>query len=288
MIYEIILSIYSLSSVMETYGETFTAYGYKVMILVNLIEVLALCAVYYAFRSVALYKMAKRRGVGNAYTAFIPFAAFILMGKLQASGKYASKTKNYYIVALALAAVSVALSLSIDILYALKPLQVIFSGVAPVEADFTSSFLYNVLSILEELTSLAYVVFALFTFSNVYKAYDPQKVSKYTIITIIGYFCTSSLFFAGVFLFVCRNFEPVNFDEYVESTRARFYSRNGYPPYGGNGNYRGGRTSANEDPFAEFSDKKVDDPFSDFGSAGNSNNSGSSSDNSSDDSDGLF
>ena len=293
MIYEILVNLYNFAVVLaEATSETLTASGYVQFMFVMIAEYVAAYAALYFFRGFALYKMAKNRNIECAYLAFVPFACYVLLGKLQTGSKYANRTRYAYLVALVSIAVEVAAAVVIDICFAINPLKQIFGGVALTKESFTSSAGFTFLNLLSSLAQITFVVSVLFAYSNVYKAYVPAKNRKYTLFNVLAYILTTSTFLAAIFLFVNRNRQPVDYDEYVAYVRARngYY---GYPPAGGYNGYN--RNSDNnskpqDDPFSEFSKKDEGDPFADFGEHKNAQNKGNTSDkrDNNDDTDDLF
>ena len=293
MIYEILVNLYNFAVVLaEATSETLTASGYVQFMFVMIAEYVAAYAALYFFRGFALYKMAKNRNIECAYLAFVPFACYVLLGKLQTGSKYANRTKYAYLVALVSIAVEVAASLVTDICFAINPLKQIFGGVALTKESFTSSAGLTFLNLLSSLAQITFVVSVLFAYSNVYKACVPAKNRRYTLFNVLAYILTTSTFLAAIFLFVNRNRQPVDYDEYVAYVRARngYY---GYPPAGGyNGYNRNGDNNSKpqDDPFSEFSKKEEGDPFADFGEHKDTQNTGNTSDkrDNNDDTDDLF
>ena len=270
MIYEILYSLYTLSGVnVEISGNGLTAYGYLTLFFVYAVERLAAYALVYFFRGFALYKMAKNRNVDKAYFAFIPFACYFLMGKLQFSNGRNSRTKNAWIVALAGVATTAGISLVIDLCFAIKPLGELFSGKILTSSSFSeSNVAYNLLNWLSGVSELVFIVAALIAYNNIYKVYAPSKVTVYAIFNVLAYLLTSSSLLAAIFLFVNRNKQTVNYDEYVAEMRRK----GGYSGGPSNGSFYGGgyanRPRADkpaDDPFSEFSKNDESDPFADFG-----------------------
>lgn len=290
MLYQILYTVFTTSeTIRELYGQELSVYGYKAMLVTDIIKMIFVYAVLYVFRSAALYRMAKNRGLNCAYLAFIPFACFILMGKLQPDGKYTLKSKKLYIFALVSAGLYFAINLSIDIIYAFKPLSVLLSGVKPTSSDFASDkFLYNTLGTISFIVGVCYIVFSLFMYSNVYKAYVPQKVARYTLLTIFIYVFTNNLLLAGIFLFINRNADVIDYDAYINGIKRQFYYNSGYDMH--KNNYNRNRNTTVEDPFSEFASKKDDDPFAEFNDDNNSTDNKQHFDmpKNNDDSDDLF
>lgn len=293
MIYKILVNLYYFALVIaEETSETLTASGYVQFMFVMIAEYVAAYAALFFFRGFALYKMAKNRNIECAYLAFVPFACYVLLGKLQTGSKYANRTKYAYLVALVSISAEVAAAVVIDICFAINPLKQIFGGVALTKESFTSSAGFAFLNWFSSLAQITFVVSVLFAYSNVYKAYVPAKNLKYTLFNVLAYILTTSTFLAAIFLFVNRNRQPVDYDEYVAYVRARngYY---GYPPAGGYNGYNrnaDNNSKPQDDPFSEFSKKDEGDPFADFGEHKNTKNTGNTIDkrDNNDDTDDLF
>ena len=264
MIYDYLYSIAVFAEGLNSAGSgdiRLTAYGYLLFLGLMLLRQLAFYIAFYVLRGVALYKMAKKRGEKQAYLAFIPFACFALIGKLQPKCKYVAKSKNYWIVALVFCAIYTSLSLVIDLCFAIQPLKTLIVDKTALTAESfnRNNFLLNSLDMIGSVATIVYVLFAIMAYSNLFKAYAPSKVFKYNLFSVLGYVLLSSFFVTGIFLFVNRNAEYVDYDAYVDGERRKYY--------GGfyNANPTGKSKSKNDDdPFSEFSKKSNDDPFSDF------------------------
>ena len=293
MIYKILVNLYYFALVIaEETSETLTASGYVQFMFVMIAEYVAAYAALFFFRGFALYKMAKNRNIECAYLAFVPFVCYVLLGKLQTGSKYTNRTRYAYLVALVSISAEVAAAVVIDICFAINPLKQIFGGVALTKESFTSSAGFAFLNWFSSLAQITFVVSVLFAYSNVYKAYVPAKNRKYTLFNVLAYILTTSTFLAAIFLFVNRNRQPVDYDEYVAYVRARngYY---GYPPAGGYNGYNrnaDNNSKPQDDPFSEFSKKDEGDPFADFGEHKDTKNTGDTSDkrDNNDDTDDLF
>lgn len=263
MLYDYLYTLYGISANLYDSGYALTQTGYTVMLSTIIGRQVLFFLAFFIFRGLALYKMAKRRDIKNAYFAFIPFLSYMLMGKLQARGKSVSRTKNFYIVAMICCAVYLLLALVTDICYAVKPLNALFSeGRALTADDFArNSFAINALDAIGYLAMTAYAIFSLFTYSNLFRAYTPARVVPYNFLSLLGYLFLGSFFVPALILFINRNAVYVDYDEYLSDMRRKYYTAN----------YTGERPQSRkgakpaDDPFAEFSSKSGDDdPFSDF------------------------
>lgn len=252
MLYDYLYTLYGISSNLYESGYALNQTGYKVMLSAIIGRQLLFFLAFFIFRGIALYKMAKRRDIKNAYFAFIPFLSYMLMGKLQANGKYVSRTKNFYIVAMICCAVYLALALVTDICFAVKPLKALFSEGRPLNADdfARNSFLLNAIDAIGYLAMTAYAIFSLFTYSNLFRAYAPDKVMRYNLFSLLGYVFFGSFFVPALILFINRNAAYVDYDDYVNRMRRKYYTA----------------SYANEKPQSRKSDKQADDPFAEFSS----------------------
>lgn len=289
MLYDILYALYEVSCMLLDVTEKtgLSTLGYRFLFFASIAEKLIVFALLFIFRGIGLYTMAKKRNVKNAYFAFVPFMSFALISKLQANGKYSAKTRWYWIVATVALCVSVMTEIIIDLCLAINPIKIIFSGGILVEENFiVTSIAVEMVSLLSGLSQLVYLVFAIMTYANLFKAYIPARSGKYITYIVFSYLILGSTFLAGILIFAIRNRERVDYDDYVAYVNAKrryYYGSNPYAnprggnnPYGGgyqNGNTYGGSVK-NDDPFAEFSKKEADDPFADFGNGGS--NTGSS------------
>lgn len=263
MLYDYLYTLYGISSNMDDSGYALNQAGYKVMLFLIIGRQILFFLAFFILRGIALYKMAENRGIKNAYFAFIPFLSYTLMGKLQANGKYVSGTKNFYIVAMVCCAVYLALALVTDICFAVKPLKALFSEGRPLNADdfARNSFLLNAIDTIGYLVMTAYAIFSLFTYSNLFRAYAPEKVMKYNLFSLLGYVLLGSFFVPALILFINRNAAYVDYDDYVNGMRRKYYTASyaNEKPQSHKGNKQA------DDPFAEFSSDNIeDDPFKDF------------------------
>lgn len=286
MLYDILYTLYECSYMMgEVSGKFFSDLGYRLMFFASLSEKLIAFALLFVFRGIGLYTMAKKRNVKNAYFAFVPFMSFALISKLQSNGKYSVKTRWYWVAATAALGVSVATSIIIDLCMAVNPLKIVFSGGVLVEDNLVvTSIVVEMINILRSLSQLVYLIFAIMTYANLFKAYIPARSGKFITFIVISYLFLNSTFLAGILIFAIRNRNHVDYDDYVAYVNAKrryYYGGNPYAnPRGGNNSYDGGYqsgntyggSSKNDDPFAEFSKKESDDPFADFGNGGRDGN----------------
>ena len=100
MIYSYLNSIKSFSDLMvKQNGVEMTSEGYIIFLLGYILSGLALFSVFYVFRSIGLYSMAKKKGMEKPWLAFVPFAALYVVQQLAPESKYIKTIKNLYVFA---------------------------------------------------------------------------------------------------------------------------------------------------------------------------------------------
>lgn len=283
MIYFLINSLYNYAEEMEKqFGLEMTANGYWFFIVAQIVSTLAIFIVFYTFRSIGLYKMAEKKGMEKPWLAVLPFSALYITSALAPKSKYIKTYKNLFVYAIVFKALAIVCSLACDLIYGIRPLGELFSGVTPNKfllADYNP--LSNVLYLLYSLFDIVYIIISIMLYNNIFKAYTTKKAQSYFIWSVLVYVFAGTLMLAGIFIFVLRNNERVDYDAYIgEKIRRQQAYRNaqygqgpygnpyngyGRPPYGGNpywGNPNGGNPNAGyqnnqnqnaPDPFEEFS-----------------------------------
>lgn len=137
------------------------------------------------------------------------------------------------------------------------------SFVYPYKNVFLISQIMNIISYVAMIFELASVIITITIYINLFKKYTPEHFILFAVLSAMGLF--------GVFAFVIRKKEPVNYMDYIRSRYQSFYGPNG-PQSNGNGPYSfyGANYSAPgepKSPFEDFADKKdrrPEEPFSDF------------------------
>ncbi len=256
--------------------------GYLILLAIGIASELAIFALYYVFRSIGLYKMAKNVGHKNPALTIVPFYGLYFANSLAPKSKYVKNNDVFYVLAIIFGAISTACILIQDVFAGIPCVIELFKGSkTAVDVMLQFNYLTAIADVLYMLTNICYVVCTLFVFRSVYLAYSIEKSGKYITVASIVYVFTSSLFLVGIFTFVLRNNQRVNFDSYIESRRRFTQNRYG-GGYGGNGQYGGNnpyganpydrQPKPDVDPFEEFSNKpKNSDPFEEFNSKNDDN-----------------
>lgn len=240
----------------------------------------------FVFKCIALYTMAKKQNLSGKWMCFVPFLNFIVIGKLIGEAVvWGVKVKNIGLIVCILSFVSFVLSLAYDFKIVADLFYGVKNGQYIVFGNAFLNFLYNIestakvinviLYFFNMILNLAQIVFEVSMIFLIFRKYNPQRAMLFSILSIFF----ESLF--GIFLFVSRNNDPVDFSAY------RVYERRYYGGYPGNNDNGGNGASGNAnggtpapDPFPEFDNKSgsgKDNSFYNGGSgeSGNANGNGS-------------
>lgn len=222
----------------------------------------ALYLIFLVLGGVGLYAMAKRAGVKKKGLAFVPFVNTWYTGKL-AGDIYVGRSKaKWWPLATAISEVLYVISgmaflvFRILLTYSVPAGSSINTTTVPVEMHWmlTAS---NIFYILDMVFSLIVMVAFVFLYMALFKKYSPRHAFVLTLV--------SAMFpFRAIPVFVVRNNQPQDFNEYMRRSMEDYYRRNGYPG-GMPENMNGG---APENPFEDVAPKKSEpeDPFADLAS----------------------
>ena len=136
--------------------------------------------------------------------------------------------------------------------------------VDPYKNVFLVAKIMEIISYVAMILELASMIITITVYINLFKKYTPERFILFAILSVL-----MGLF--GVFIFIIRKKEPVNYMDYVRSRYQSFYGPNG-PQGNGNGPYGfyGANYSAPNEPkspfedFADKKDKRPEEPFANF------------------------
>ena len=285
MIFNAFYGFYEFSKVLSQHNVGLTAGGYLLFMIISVVLEIAGFAVYYTFRSIGLYKMAKNARLDKPMRAIIPFYGIHYCSKLAPNSKYVKKYPSIYILAIIFGALYLLALVLLDAIYGIPAIVklVEFNSInganAPVPTTAISTifgfgrFFAGILTAYGSLCSLAYAVFLFMVYRNVFMSYTTTNVNNYLLFTALGYVFLDTFLLAGIFIFVLRNKPRINYDAYYEARRqwAQSYNQRNNPyggnpyggnPYGRNNGYYGQNPSNNQpqqrdiDPFEEFSNSR--------------------------------
>lgn len=300
MIYSVLISIYNTITAMQSVYEragmssvSLTAAGYLVFTAISLGFSLLLLVLAYIFRGIGLKKLAVRRGLKNAWLAFVPFGALILIGELGQYPKKASATRTFAILATVFTALYYVFNVVIDALYAIEPLGELFAGRTLTESVMNKDIVislsnvnfsvYNLLGSLNNIIMLVSLVFTILCYSSLFRVYRPEKSTLFSVLGGLATVFLGTWLLYAIFVFASRDREPQDYAEFINRRYARFY---GSP-------YSAPRQDVKpenrqEEPFGEFSHANPDDPFGDIGGNGSANSEEPKSKEPDDGSDDMF
>ncbi len=253
----------------------------------------------YLLRSFGVYKLAKAQKMTYAYMAFIPGMWMYPACKLCAEARFFRTTIGRVALVFAIIfSASVLLSLAYNLVYYIPLVGYYLGGGEKIliadsveltgeviryadniylGTDFVDPYvslvaqrgidsLYWIYIIVDAIASVC----AIFMYCALFRKYWPEYFLVSVLCSVIGLF--------PIFVFIIRNKPVVDWNEYVKRRSGRYgnpyggqnpYGQNPYGqnPYGNNQwqNQQQSRPKPNDDPFADFDQKKNnDDPFSDF------------------------
>ena len=261
-------------------------------LIIAIVSALAVPIALYVLRSIGIFVLAKKGGLKHAWLAWIPCAWFYVVCKLIKETKIFGSTfgKMALIFTIVFALGQVLLFVNDFLAYfpivgnilihksnvyvvleetSLLPQNVreyqFVTGIY-VEHDFVYPYkdlfavekTMTIISYLSIIFDLASLIITISLYINLFRKYWPAHFVLAAVLSVMGLF--------GVFVFVIRNKQPINYMEYVRSRYANYYGPQG--PYGGQG-YYGGQSAPSrpDEPFEDFQDakdKKPEEPFSDF------------------------
>lgn len=292
MIYEFLQIIYVFSEglykgMVEAgeHGYRISAGGVFAFLTGCLSYLLIMFLMYYLFRSLGLYNMAKKRGIEKPARCFIPFYAIFMVSELRSDCNAFKKHNFYPIVAVSAVGVMILTSAIVDICFSVNVIKQLieFENANPgnsylTAGMFSNSNLPSALMNISDLAKIVYIVFMAMIYCDLFRTYAPFKSKTHTVLSVIFVAFTGSMLLFGIFAFTLSGQTAVNFDEILE--KRRVYYGYGNPYYGnrnGNGGYNnngGGYNGQNDNPFSDFSNgnnkgygKSSDDgndPFTEF------------------------
>lgn len=287
--------------------------GYLLGLILCSAFILSFFALYYTFRSIGLYKMAKRSGVVKPFLALIPFFGIYVCYRLSPNSKYVKKQTANCVLAIIFGATVLLVNCLIDIFYAVPAIvdlvklnkamvEVNSQAVVPASIFNFDSTLLALLSGYLSIVNVVYAVFMLLVYSRLFMSYT-VKPTKLVLFSALGYYFLGTFLLAGIFVFALRNKPRIDYDSYIEAKRQwqekmRYGGYYGGNPYGGNqyggpfgsnpnygnpnngnnqgyGPYYGNQQNPNGYNYGRQTDV---DPFEEFNSSSNSNNNQDDSD----------
>lgn len=251
----------------------------------------------YLFMAFGLKTMAKKREIKESFLAYIPFAQYVLIGKLAIDPDKKDNKLLYISIATAIIMlVNFAFSTVDRVMGQLALLEAINAGSIQTIDLYTflygSSVFSQIVYYIMSGVQLVEVFLTAYLLLGFFKKYRPQS---YTSFAIVG-----ALFgLTPLFVYAIRNNEPIDYYEYLKKRYGAAANRNGFPynPYNRNGNPNaqngnpynnsgapyGERPQEPDEPFAEFSNKSASSNSSSSSGSENKNDSNNNNNNRPDD-----
>jgi len=253
---------------------------------------LAVIIAFYVLRSIAIFVMAKRRNIKNAWIAFMPCIWFYTACKLVGETRFFNKTFGRLAWVFAtIFTISELLAFSYSFIVYLpvvgnfiygnelyfvvleegariaEDLKEIWGGfsiyggatyvdpylVAGV-SDRALGIALTTINIASSIFSLVSLIISIYLYINIFKKYWPQHFLLAVVLSWLGIF--------EILLFIIRKKDPVDYNEYLRNRYNGWYANGN--PYGNNYNQTNDTNKKTKDPFEEFADKGEKDPGDPF------------------------
>ncbi len=259
---------------------------------------LAIILALYVLRSIGLFTLAKRQNIKHAFLAWIPLVWFYILCKLIGNSRLFNMPYEKIAIWLCIIfAVSELLTIVVEFLmyfplfqYALLEGGTIYIGTGGKVAEEMVKYIslegnlgifvtkriipfglsiaklnkiIEVLNTLAMLFDLASIIITISAFFAFFRKYLPRH---FMLASLLSIFITPAL---PIFIFICRNKEPMDYNEYIRS-RYQGYQNPYQNPYNNpynQGGYNGGYQAPKQpdNPFGEFAEKGEVDPGEPFG-----------------------
>ena len=247
----------------------------------------------FVLQGVGFYVMGKNRGVKKGWTAFVPFVNLWYVGKLAGTctvfGRKMNRAWLYTMIAQILSSVFCFLVMAAEAyLFVacgefLVPDQYAgYDWVGLTGLPLYVRNFYSIASYIVSIVTLVYEVLLFILFMSLYKQYNMRN---YLLLSWLTLFIPVARY---VTVFVLRDRQAVNYEEYMRRKREEYMRRYGHgygqPPYGqggfgqspyggyGQGGY-GNSNGYGQNGYSRPTPPP--DPFSEFGGANNGNNNAS-------------
>ena len=160
-------------------------------IVVNLLSY-ALCIAGYCLRSIGLYSIAKRRGIANAWLAWIPVAWVWVLGSISDQFRYITKAqvKNKRITLLVLRLIKAVAAAGLFVLMTLGFVDMIGAGMYGTEEEFLRQMLPFVFKMLGCALvvggiNLAYLIIHYIAMYDLYVSCNPGTTVVFLVLSIV-------------------------------------------------------------------------------------------------------
>ncbi len=234
---------------------------YSAMLFGDIIGIL-FTIVCFVFKGLAIYYMAKQKGLKKLWISFVPFLNYYLLGKVLGKAIIWGKPiKNVGLWVAIVSLVQFVLNTLLSVGYYNAIIEYLGYSV-----EYTSKFfenwakgegwLYTIVSLISMVVDLAYILFHVSIVFLTFRKYNPQRALLFSILSIF----IDGLF--GILLFVSRKNKPFSYEDYIRMQQRSYY---------GGGYYGGAYNPNNQNANQGEAPKKPEDPFPEFNSDNDKN-----------------
>ena len=172
------------------------------MILITFLIISIVWLLFWIFRCIALYALAKNRGMSGAGLAWIPFIGQYRMGSIADDISRTEGSKSVFGIVLLLGTIISRVLSSVSTSMMWPSMSGIFSYS---DIDFGPGLTVGTaLSSLGGLLGLSLYVIQIIALNKIYKSYRPESSTAWTVLSAIPF----THFLVPIFLFIIRNQEP--------------------------------------------------------------------------------
>ncbi len=243
MIYSLLKAIENLAGVSEEYGLIINQKWFAVT---TLATSTLISLVFFIFKGIGLYTIAKRENIKNPFLAFIPFASFYLLGKIVGRVKvFGYHVKNLGLITMISLIVYYALGFTYDILLYGENLVSLFTAgdIGILTSTYGSVWVDVVLAVFRGISNIVYLICYIFLIMTFFMYYGKSARIAYSLLSIF----IDPLF--GIFVFVVRKNERFDYSQYM---KMRFDSYNANRSGGGFNNPEKPFTKESQNPYEPY------------------------------------
>lgn len=178
------------------------------VIIIGIILLLSLAT--WVLYSLGLYKLAKNKGMDNAWLAWIPIANYYVLGSVAKEAPFIKKHIPRLDIILPIVSVAI---IAISWIVSISQIANVFNGFQPMYnwGGGYNPFNFTFFAYLGMIPlGLLFSALMIFVYYHLFKLYAPKDAVLFTIISAIG--------FAFIFIFVIRNKKPVVEESEVNTT----------------------------------------------------------------------
>lgn len=241
----------------------------------------------FLLQAFAIFTMARRRGVGGSWKAFLPFLNILYMGKIAGDctvfGQKIKHVSLYTMIAqillTALSAIEVAGMVYLwtaegapsfrwiingKVSFQVPNENAFFATVQPVWLDLQggasvlNNYIYVYNDIIRVIVQMVYEIMMFILLKGIYKQYAPNN---HFVLSMVSLFFPISRY---IVLFVLRNREPVDYQAYIRQQWEAYMRSRGFTVRTPNGSSQSDENVTMGQAMGEDTTKEPEEPFDEF------------------------